>query len=70
MPKGVVKEYNSNCGCGIIVDSETGKNLILYANYIIGRREEMIQEGQFVEYAIEKKRNENWAVNVRFINWN
>ena len=64
MAKGKVKEYDSNRGCGIIIDFDTGQLLTVYANYISLRIGETLKKDQNVEYEIENKRNENWAINV------
>lgn len=67
MSKGKVKGYNPDRGYGVIVDSEKGQQLTVYANYIDLKEGEILQEGQEVEYEIENKRKENWAVNVRIL---
>lgn len=67
MPKGNVKEYNSNRGFGVIIDSERGELLSVYANYISLKKGETLNEGQAVEYDIEKNPRNNCAVNVRII---
>ena len=54
MPRGKVKEYESDRGCGNIVDFDTGQQLTVYANYICLKQGEVLQEGQKVEYEIEK----------------
>lgn len=65
MSKGKVKEYNLSRGCGVICDFSTGQDLVFYANYITLEEGETLKEGQKVEYEIENKRNEKWAVNIR-----
>lgn len=65
MSKGKVEKYDSSHGCGIIVDSLSGKRLTVYANYIDLKTGETLKEGQEVEYDIENNRPRNWAINVR-----
>lgn len=65
MPKGKVKEYDVDRGCGSITDFETGQQLTVYANYICLQNRNNLKEGQAVEYEIENKRHKNWAINVR-----
>ena len=67
MSIGKVKEYDSARGCGIVVDSETGRQLTVYANYTSLEEGETLKAGQDVEYEIKNNRNENWAVNVRLL---
>ena len=67
MPKGKVKEYDLDHGDGIIVDSETGDRLIVYANYVKLKQKKFLREGLVVEYETEDHRHGNWAVNVRII---
>jgi len=62
--KGKVKIYDSERGCGIIVDAESGKQLVLYANNINLKEGETLNTGQDVTYNIENRRHEHWAVNV------
>ena len=66
MSKGRVKGYFPQRGFGSIVDSDTGHKLMVYANYLNLLNGNILKEGQEVEYDIEKKRNESWAINVRF----
>lgn len=65
MSKGKVTEYNSNRGCGRILDSVTGESLVVYANSLDSETGQLLTEGQLVEYEIEYHRSENWAVYVR-----
>ena len=67
MSKGKVKEYDSNRGYGIIVDSQTGQQLAVYANYINLKKGEILKEGEEVEYEIENNRTRNWAINVKIL---
>ena len=67
MAKGKVQEYNPSRGCGTIIDFDSGQQLIVYANYIILKIGETLKKDQNVEYDIENKRNENWAVNVEVV---
>ena len=67
MPKGKVKEYDANRGCGTVIDFDTGRQLTIYANDINLKKEETLQEGQEVEYELENNRHINWAVNVRIL---
>ena len=66
MSKGKVIEYDSSRGCGVIVDTDTGQQLTVYANYI-SEKGEILKEEQDVEYEIESNRPRNWAVNVRIL---
>ena len=70
MPRGKVKEYDSDRGCGSIVDFETGQQLTVYANYICLQSRNNLEEGQDVEYEIENNRHKNWAINVRIVEKN
>ncbi|MEI7998492.1 MAG: cold shock domain-containing protein [Candidatus Omnitrophota bacterium] len=65
MSRGKVKQYNSQQGYGSIIDSDSGRTLTVYANYIHLQEGAILKGGQEVEYDIECQRNENWAVNVR-----
>lgn len=65
MSKGNVREYDPARGCGVITDIETGQQLTVYANYISLKKDEILREGQEVEYEIENNRYRNWAINVR-----
>ncbi len=65
MPKGTVREYDPTQGYGVIIDSDTGQQLTVYANYINLKKGETLKKGQEVAFEIENKRSENWAVNVR-----
>ena len=67
MSKGKVKEYNQSRGCGVIFDLGTGQELIVYANYISLEKGETLKAGQDVEYDIENKRNDIWAINVKVL---
>jgi len=65
--KGKVKIYDSERGFGIIVDTDSGKHLTLYANNIKLKDGEILNTGQDVVYDIENKRHEHWAVNVEIM---
>lgn len=65
MPKGKVKEYNSSRGYGIIIDSDTNRQHTVYANNIILKKGEVLNENQEVSFEIEHHRNDDWAVDVR-----
>ena len=67
MLKGKVKEYDSSRGCGIIVNIDSGQQVTVYANNINFKDGETLNEGQEVTYDIEKKRHENWAVNIEIL---
>ncbi|OGX27082.1 MAG: hypothetical protein A2787_04720 [Omnitrophica WOR_2 bacterium RIFCSPHIGHO2_01_FULL_48_9] len=67
MSKGKIKKYDLERGCGIIIDSATGRQLTVYANYLKLIKGEILQEGQPVEYEIENNYNRNWAINVRVV---
>lgn len=67
MSKGVIKEYDRDRGCGVIVDPASGQSFIVYANYINLKQGESLIEGTEVEYDIEMNRNRSWAVNVRLV---
>jgi cold shock CspA family protein len=67
MPKGKVREYDMDHGEGIIVDSNTGQSLIVYANYVCLKHRKILHEDQDVEYEIDCSQHRNWAVNVRIL---
>jgi cold shock CspA family protein len=67
MSKGKVKEYDLKRGYGTIVDFDTGKQLSVYANYVLLKEGEFLKEAQDVEYDIETTRHSSWAINVRII---
>ncbi len=67
MSKGKIKEYNSARGNGIIIDLETGQELIVYANYVDLKDGEKLTEGQEVEFQIENKRGDIWAIDVHIV---
>lgn len=67
MSKGKVKEYSSVRGSGIIIDLETNQELIVYANYVHLKNGESLKEGQEVEFEIENKRGDIWAINVHIV---
>jgi len=66
MSIGRVAGYFPLRGFGSIVDSDTGHKLVVYANYLHLLKGVILKEGQEVEFDIEKQRNEDWAINVRF----
>ncbi len=65
MPKGKVKEYNSGRGYGTIIDSDTNRQLSVYANKKKKKKGEVLNENQEVNFEIEHHRNDDWAVDVR-----
>ncbi len=67
MSKGKVQEYSSARGSGIIVDVETGQEFIVYANYVYLKSVEELKQGQEVEFEIENRRGDVWAINVRIV---
>lgn len=67
MSKGKVKEYDSSCGYGIIIDFDTGQQLTVYANYINFKKGEFLKEEKEVEYEIENNRHRNLLVNVKIL---
>ncbi|MDE1920062.1 MAG: cold shock domain-containing protein [Candidatus Omnitrophica bacterium] len=67
MSKGTVKEYNSDRGYGTIIDSATGQDLTVYANFIEFQKGQILKVGQEVEFDIEYQRSVNWAVHVRIV---
>lgn len=68
MPKGKVKEYNSNRGFGTIIDDEGEKEHTVYANSVSLNPGEILKKGQEVEFEIDgNKHRDNRAVNVRII---
>ena len=67
MLKGKVKKYDSERGCGIIVDTDSGRQLTVYANDVKLKAGEALNSGIDVTYEIEMKRHENWAVNVEIL---
>lgn len=65
MPKGKVKQYDVDRGCGSIIGSETGQVFIVYANGIVLEEDKAkLLEGQAVEFDIERNRKIAMAVNV------
>ena len=66
MSIGRVKEYDPERGCGSIMDDGSGQKLTVYANYLRLIKGDILKAGNEVEYDIEMKRSERWAVNVRF----
>ena len=67
MSKGKVKEYDPNRGCGVIIDFDTGRQFIVYANYINLKIGEFLKEGQEVEYEKESSRHSDSVINVRIL---
>lgn len=67
MPKGTIKEYDSNRGFGTITDSDTNEQLTVYANYINLNVGETMTIDQKVEFEIENNKHGNWAINVRIL---
>lgn len=67
MPRGKVKEYDPDRGCGAIIDFETDQLLTVYANYIDFNGGIALKEGQEVEYEIKDLRHRKWAINVRIL---
>ena len=65
MLKGKVKEYNPSRGCGTIIDSDTKRPHTVYANNIILKKGETLNENQEVNFEIEHHRNDDWAVDVQ-----
>lgn len=64
MSTGIVKEFNSERGFGSIQDSETGRLLTVYQNYLNLEEGETLIPGQKVKFDIKSDRNGDWAVNV------
>jgi len=67
MHKGKIKEYSSNRGYGSVIDSNSGEQFTVFANYTDLKEGQVLKEGQDVEYEIEYQRGGNWAVHVRFV---
>ena len=67
MPKGKVKEYDPDRGCGVIIDFNTGQQITVYANYLDLKKGEVLKGGQEVEYEVENNRHSNSAINVRIL---
>ena len=65
MSKGKVKEYDPERGCGVIIDSDSGQRLTVYANFIKLAKGDTLHKDQSVEFEVEKNLNNIWAVNVR-----
>jgi cold shock CspA family protein len=65
--KGKVREYDLERGYGVIIDSDTGQQLTVYANYLHLKKGETLKKDSGVEYEIENERNGPWAVNVRIV---
>ncbi len=66
MSRGRIKEYHASQGYGSIIDTQSGRTLSVYANYVKLQDGQVLTIGQEVEYDIECQRNENWAINVKF----
>ncbi len=67
MSTGKIKEYDSRQGFGTIIDSQSGKELTVYANYVSLKLGESLKQEQEVEYDIKYDRHQSWAVNVRVL---
>ena len=67
MPKGKVKEYEPARECGTIIDSDTGEELTVYANYLKLGEGVILKEGQTVEYEIERSRHTSSIRNLRVL---
>ena len=63
MPKGTVKWFNNQKGYGFIA-SETGSDIFVHHSAIQGEGYKSLQEGQEVEFEIEKGPKGEQAVNV------
>lgn len=64
---GKVKEYDSNRGYGIIQETSSGTQFVVYANYVNIKKGETLKVGQNVEFDPQDNRSETWAVNVRVL---
>ncbi|MBL8012804.1 MAG: cold shock domain-containing protein [Candidatus Omnitrophica bacterium] len=67
MLKGRVKEYNPDRRYGIIVETSTGAEFVVYANYVNIKKGDDLKVGQNVEFDPQDNRSETWAVNVRVL---
>ena len=67
MLKGKIKKYDSGRGCGIIVDTDSGRKFTVYADDVTLKEGEALNPGIDVTYEIETKRHVNWAVNVQIL---
>ena len=65
MSKGKVREYDPNRGFGVIIDTETGQQLSVYANYVNLPDGDVLKKDLEVEYEMKNDRHGNWASNVR-----
>ena len=67
MARGLVKEYSSDRGYGVIVDVQTGWQLMVYSDHLRLIKEGILRVGQFVEFDYEKNSERDSATNVRII---
>jgi cold shock CspA family protein len=67
MPKGKVKEFSPEHGCGVIIDDDTNQPIAFYANYVLLNAGERLAAGQAVEYEIENNRHRHDAINIKIL---
>lgn len=64
---GKVKEYDASRGYGIIEETSTSAQYVVYANYVKIKKGDVLKAGQSVGFDAENNRAETWAVNVRVL---
>jgi CspA family cold shock protein len=64
---GKVKWFNSKKGFGFIIPDDGGKDLFVHFSAIQSNGYKTLQEGQKVEYEVEKTDKGDKAVNVKVI---
>ena len=62
--QGKVKFFNSSKGYGFIVDEETGEDVFVHITSLNGLK---INEGDKVEYVIEKGERGKTATNIQLV---
>jgi cold shock CspA family protein len=67
MAKGLVKEYNSDRGYGIIIDCRTGWQHMIYARQLKLLKGQILKMGQLIEFDITGLSEEKDIVNVRVL---
>lgn len=65
MSRGTVKNFDPDQGYGAIIDGASGRQLVVYANYVKLGAGSILKQGQLVEYDLEDHGMQCWAVNVR-----
>lgn len=67
MAKGRIIEYTPDRGYGSILDEQTGERIIIYGNFTEKQVSDALKKGQEVEYEIEQKQHEKWAINIKIV---